>query len=82
MAARHFPTPWIAVETESGFRIEDADGAEIASTRFGEGEAPSPMSREEAHRIAKAVAMIPEMRTIIKTLQEGLAEAEDEAPPA
>ena len=40
------------------------------------------MTREEAHRIAKAIAMIPEMRTIIQTLQEGLAEAEGEAPEA
>ena len=38
------------------------------------------MTRDEAHRIAKAIAMIPEMRTIIRTLQDGLAEAEGGAP--
>lgn len=84
MTARSFPTPWIAVETEGAFRVDDAAGDPIAWTYFdpGEGDAPGPaaMTRDEAHRIAKAIAMIPEMRTIIQTLQEGLAEAE--APEA
>ena len=84
MTARGFPTPWIVVETSGAFRIEDSAGAAIAWTYFADDAEGSPgpagMTRDEAHRIAKAIAMIPEMRTIIRTLQEGLTEAEVEAP--
>lgn len=86
MTARSFPTPWIALETEGAFRVEDAAGDPIAWTYFasGEGAAPGPaaMTRDEAHRIARAIAMIPEMRTIIRTLQEGLSEPDDAADEA
>ena len=34
------------------------------------------MTREEALRIARAIAMIPEMRTIIRSIQDGLTEAD------
>ena len=34
------------------------------------------ITREEAQRIAKAIAMVLEMRTIIRSLQDGLAEAD------
>ena len=84
MTARSFPTPWIVNETTGAFRVEDSAGDPIAWTYFAadaEGSpGPAAMTHDEAHRIAKAIAMIPEMRTIIKTLQEGLAEAEDGTP--
>jgi hypothetical protein len=83
MTARSFPTPWIVNETTGAFRVEDSAGDPIAWTYFAdhpEGSAgPAAMTRDEAHRIAKAIAMIPEMRTIIRTLQEGLTETEGEA---
>lgn len=84
MTARGFPTPWIVTEKTAAFCIEDSAGDPIAWTYFTDGAEGSAgtaaMTRDEAHRIAKAIAMIPEMRTIIRTLQDGLAEAEGEAP--
>ena len=81
MPARGFPLPWIVVEQADGFRIEDASGLAIAWTSFAPAADPGmkteSLTRDEAHRIAKAIAMVPEMRTVIQSLQEGLAEAED-----
>ena len=80
MTARGFPTPWLVVEKVESFCIEDADGAPVAWTYFSDEadkrEATGLMTREEALRIAKAVAMIPEMRTIIRSIQDGLTEAD------
>ncbi|SFG30365.1 hypothetical protein [Methylobacterium gossipiicola] len=77
---RGFPTPWLVVEKAESFCIEDASGAAVAWTYFSDDAkaraATGLMTRDEAQRIAKAVAMIPEMRTIIRTLQDGLAEAD------
>jgi hypothetical protein len=77
---RGFPTPWLVVEKAESFCVEDASGAAVAWTYFSDDyavrSATGVMTRDEAHRIAKAVAMIPEMRTIIRTLQDGLAEAD------
>jgi len=77
---RGFPTPWLVVEKAESFCVEDAAGAAVAWTYFSDDEearmATGLMTRDEAQRIAKAIAMIPEMRTIIRTLQDGLAEAE------
>ncbi|WP_019904741.1 hypothetical protein [Methylobacterium sp. 77] len=83
MTARGFPTPWLVVEKTESFCIEDADGSSVAWTYFSDDaekrEATGLMNREEALRIAKAVAMIPEMRTIIRSIQDGLAESDDAA---
>ena len=77
---RGFPTPWLVVEKAERFCVEDAVGLAVAWTYFSDDAAARAarglMTRDEAHRIAKAVAMIPEMRTIIRTLQDGLSEAE------
>jgi hypothetical protein len=55
-------------------------GLAVAWTYFSEEAdartATGVMTREEAQRIAKAIAMVPEMRTIIRSLQDGLAEAD------
>ncbi|WP_243214677.1 MULTISPECIES: hypothetical protein [Methylobacterium] len=79
-AARGFPPPWIVVERDGGFCIEDGEGLAVAWTYFADDAAArtvtGSMTREEAHRIAKAIAMVPEMRTIIRSLQDGLAEAD------
>lgn len=78
--ARGFPPPWIVVEREGSFCVEDGEGLAVAWTYFqedaGARAATGAMTREEAQRIAKAVAMVPEMRTIIRSLQDGLAEAD------
>lgn len=80
MTPRGFPTPWLVVEKAESFCTQDANGSAIAWTYFSDDadqrEARGLMTRDEAHRIAKAIAMIPEMRTIIRTLQDGLAEAD------
>ena len=80
MTARGFPTPWLVVEKVESFCIEDADGAAVAWTYFSDEaekrEATGLMTREEALRIARAIAMIPEMRTIIRSIQDGLTEAD------
>jgi len=77
---RGFPTPWLVVEKAESFCVEDAAGAAVAWTYFSDDAkaraATGLMTRDEAQRIAKAVAMVPEMRTIIRTLQDGLAEAD------
>ena len=56
----------LALQAGAIYRQEDA-GARAAT---------GAMTRAEAQRIAKAVAMVPEMRTIIRSLQDGLAEAD------
>ncbi len=78
--ARGFPTPWIVVEQADGFRIEDANGLTLACTAFSDDPDPEAgaLTRAEALRIAKAIAMVPEMRTIIRSLRDGLAEADSE----
>ncbi|KQO56232.1 hypothetical protein ASF22_10195 [Methylobacterium sp. Leaf87] len=77
---RGFPTPWLVVEKAESFCVEDAAGVAVAWTYCSDDEASrtatGAMTRDEAQRIAKAIAMIPEMRTIIRTLQDGLAEAD------
>lgn len=78
--ARGFPPPWIVVERDGSFCVEDGEGLAVAWTYFSEEAgahaATGAMTREEAQRIAKAIAMVPEMRTIIRSLQDGLAEAD------
>ncbi|WP_082514128.1 hypothetical protein [Methylobacterium sp. Leaf465] len=78
--ARGFPPPWIVVERDGSFCVEDGEGLAVAWTYFSEEAGahatPGAMTREEAQRIAKAIAMVPEMRTIIRSLQDGLAEAD------
>jgi hypothetical protein len=80
MTARGFPTPWLVVEKVESFCIEDADGAAVAWTYFSDEaekrQATGLMTREEALRIARAIAMIPEMRTIIRSIQDGLSESD------
>ncbi|MCJ2044682.1 hypothetical protein MKK58_09095 [Methylobacterium sp. J-078] len=83
---RAFPPPWIVTERTAGFCVEDADGLAVAWTYFSDDAdqraTAGLMSRAEAQRIAKAVAMVPEMRTIIRSLQDGLAEADADGPQA
>ncbi|MCJ2035419.1 hypothetical protein [Methylobacterium sp. J-068] len=81
---RGFPPPWIVVEKAESFCVEDASGLAVAWTYFSadadQRAATGAMTRDEAQRIAKAIAMVPEMRTIIRSLQDGLAEAESGDP--
>ncbi|GJE16847.1 hypothetical protein [Methylobacterium marchantiae] len=80
MTARGFPTPWFVVEKTESFCVEDSDGSAVAWTYFSDDpesrEVKGVMTREEALRIARAIAMIPEMRTIIRSIQEGLADSD------
>lgn len=74
---RAFPPPWIVVEREGSFCVEDAGGLAVAWTYFSDDAdqraAQGAMTRDEAQRIARAIAMVPEMRTIIRSLQDGLS---------
>ncbi|WP_247635887.1 hypothetical protein [Methylobacterium sp. 37f] len=78
--ARGFPPPWIVVERAESFCVEDGEGLAVAWTYFSDDAdrraATAVMTRDEAQRIAKAIAMVPEMRTIIRSLQDGLTEAD------
>ncbi len=81
MSTRGFPTPWLVVEKSEGFCVEDADGAAVAWTYFSDDsdtrDVTGAMTRPEAQRIARAIAMIPEMRTIIARIQDGLTDTQD-----
>jgi hypothetical protein len=82
--ARAFPPPWTVAERTGSFCVEDADGLAVAWTYFSDDAdqraASGLMSRAEAQRIAKAVAMVPEMRTISRSLLVGRAAAAAAAP--
>lgn len=65
-AARRFPAPWTVIELQEAFRIVDADGIHLAYVHFDEDPKRrarnNRMSKDEARRIAIAMAAVPDLR--------------------
>jgi hypothetical protein len=67
---RRFPAPWIVVELQECFQIEDANGFALSYVYF----AADPqrrsetgrMSKNEARRIAINMAAVPELREAVR----------------
>ena len=67
---RRFPRPWSMEESESCFTVRDASGLMLVSVLHREDlhgrnyqYAASYLSRDEARRIAKAIARLPDLLT-------------------
>ena len=62
---RRFPTPWTVVETDGGYRVDDASGRTVGWF-YGE-DVPSRraamngMTRDEARRMAVNFAKLPDL---------------------
>lgn len=67
---RAFPAPWLAVELEDAFRIEDATGFPVAYAYFSNYPQHSPvagqMTRTEARRIAVRISALPELQQALR----------------
>ena len=62
--ARRFPPPWSIIETDESFAVIDATGFNLAYLYFAEGQRGFHMARltrDEARRIANAIARLPEL---------------------
>ncbi len=61
---RRFPAPWRAVEPPGGYAVETADGRHVAYV-YGRDDLAKieyrAMTRDEARRIALAIAQLPEL---------------------
>jgi hypothetical protein len=64
-AARRFPPPWIAEETDACFIIRDHNGYALAYVYFeeepGRQSAAKLLSKDEARRIAANITKLPEL---------------------
>ena len=65
---RRFPAPWSYNEEGESFIVSSADGRPITYVYFDDGDdmrrdVRKRMTREEARRIAKAIARLPELLT-------------------
>lgn len=63
---RRMPAPWEVVPLQSGFRINDADGKGMAYVYYYNdharaGAGPQALNPEEARRVARAIARLPEL---------------------
>lgn len=62
---RRFPPPWRAIENSESYVVEDAHQQRIAYLYFADDRAGRRdmrrLSRDEARRIAKAIARLPEL---------------------
>ena len=67
LQARRFPAPWTYDESGESFIVQDANGSPIAYVYFDDDEKRRDMSkrvtREEARRIAAAIARLQEFLT-------------------
>jgi hypothetical protein len=66
--SRRFPVPWSYNEEGESFIVSSADGRPIAYIYFNDGDdmrrdVRKRMTREEAQRIAKAIARLPDLLT-------------------
>ncbi|CUU16761.1 hypothetical protein ABIB94_008449 [Bradyrhizobium sp. JR7.2] len=65
---RRFPAPWVMIAEEECFRVKDANGFTICCVlhrddlhSWGYQYAHQYLSRDEARRIATAIARLPEL---------------------
>ena len=63
---RRFPAPWRVMKTPGGYRVDDAEGKHVAFVYARDDLAAKPgftayLTTEEARRIAKAVARLPDL---------------------
>ena len=63
---RRFPGPWRVVTTSGGYRVDDGTGKHVASVYARDDLAMKAgfetyLTTEEARRIAKAIARLPEL---------------------
>ena len=63
---RRFPSPWTVRRTAGGFAVDTTDGPTVAFVYFVEGwemqmAGRAPLTEDEARRIAKAIARLPEL---------------------
>ena len=68
-AARRFLPPWSTVESDESFTVIDAAGFKLAYLYFAEGQRGflmARLTRDEARRIANAIARLPELLTKAK----------------
>ncbi len=65
LQSRHFPAPWTAERTEGGYRIVDANGVTVAyvyaAPNARHAVTPAPLEWDEARRIARGIARLPEL---------------------
>ena len=66
---RRFSQPWSIIEHDESFAVIDATGFNLAYLYFAEGQRGFHMARltrDEARRIANAIARLPELLTKAK----------------
>lgn len=63
-SSRRFPAPWQTVDIPGGYRIDDAHGQSVAYV-YGDdlhhGVNDRRLTKDEARRIARAIARLPEL---------------------
>jgi hypothetical protein len=67
IAARKFPPPWTADETDACFIVKDRNGQALSyvyyETEAGRRTAAELLTKDEARRIATNIANLPELLT-------------------
>ena len=65
MKKRRLPAPWTTEKVEGGYRVKDDHGHWLAFVYAREDhqvpKMPNYLTLDEAHRVAKAIARLPEL---------------------
>lgn len=76
-APRRFPKPWTVVENTESFEVQDANGYPLAYLYFEDdfkrnwAVIKGRLTKDEARRIANAIARLPELLTLEKQMKAG-----------